>query len=139
MTPSPVNLSTVPLRCCTTCVDRLTNSVMTSRNRSAPSVAASSIECTTSANSTVNILTLTRSETGNLARERRPLLLDRFLDDRHGEAVPALGANRLNRRRLQPRVCAHHLQHVAPGAGLQVFGRRVEDASRAGDVVHHDD
>src|SRR6476659_4812017 len=56
MIPSPVNLSTVPPYRCTTAAARLTNSVMISRSRSAPTAAAMSIECTTSANSTVTCL-----------------------------------------------------------------------------------
>src|SRR5829696_3536884 len=51
-----------------------------------------------------------------------PQLVGRLLDDGHGEAVPALGADGLNRRGVQPRVPAHHLQHFAHGAGLQVIG-----------------
>src|SRR6516225_3475706 len=54
--PSPVNLSTVPPYRCTTEVAQLTNSVMISRNRSAPTAPAMSIEWTTSANSTVTCL-----------------------------------------------------------------------------------
>ncbi len=56
MIPSPVNLSTVPPYCCTTAAARLTSSAMISRSRSGPTVAAMSIECTTSANSTVTCL-----------------------------------------------------------------------------------
>ena len=56
MIPSPVNLSTVPPYRWTTTAARLTRSVMISRSRSAPTVAAMSIECTTSANSTVTCL-----------------------------------------------------------------------------------
>ena len=56
MTPSPVNLSTVPPYRCTTTAARLTRSAMISRSRSAPTAAAMSIECTTSANSTVTCL-----------------------------------------------------------------------------------
>src|SRR3954447_20187686 len=67
-----------------------------------------------------------------------PRLVGGLMDDRHRETVPALGADRLNRRRLQPRVCAHHLEHVAHAAGLQVVVRWVEDTSEASDVVHHD-
>jgi hypothetical protein len=44
MTPSPVNLSTVPPYRCTTAAERVTSSVMISRHRSAPTVAAMSIE-----------------------------------------------------------------------------------------------
>ena len=56
MTPSPVKLPTVPPYRCTTTAARLTNSAMISRSRSAPTAAAMSIECTTSANSTVTCL-----------------------------------------------------------------------------------
>src|ERR1700749_2980109 len=56
MIPSPVNLSTVPPYRCTTDAQRLTSPVMISRNRSAPTAAAISIERTTSANSTVTCL-----------------------------------------------------------------------------------
>src|SRR4029077_2294617 len=56
MMPSPVNLSTVPPKRCTTAADRSTNSVMISRSRSAPTAAAMSIEWTTSANKTVTCL-----------------------------------------------------------------------------------
>src|SRR5271166_3288377 len=56
MMPSPVNLSTVPPKCCTTAAARVTSSAMTSRSRSAPSKVAMSIECTTSANRTVTCL-----------------------------------------------------------------------------------
>ena len=56
MMPSPVNLSTVPPYRCTTAAARLTNSAMISRSRSAPTAAAMSIECTTSANRTVTCL-----------------------------------------------------------------------------------
>ena len=56
MIPSPVNLSTVPPYRCTTTAARLTNSAMISRSRSAPTAAAMSIECNTSANSTVTCL-----------------------------------------------------------------------------------
>jgi TrwC relaxase len=56
MMPSPVNLSTVPPRCCTTTDERSTSSVMISRSRSAPTAAAMSMDCTTSANSTVTCL-----------------------------------------------------------------------------------
>src|SRR6202140_4020286 len=56
MIPSPVNLSTVPPYRSTTTVARLTSSIMISRSRSAPTAAAISIECTTSANSTVTCL-----------------------------------------------------------------------------------
>src|ERR1700752_2282572 len=56
MIPSPVNLSTVPPYRCTTTDERSTSSAMISRNRSAPTAAAISIECTTSANSNVTCL-----------------------------------------------------------------------------------
>src|SRR5271169_4131960 len=56
MIPSPVNLSTVPPQRCTTADAQLTSSVMISRSRSAPTAEAMSIECTTSANSTVTCL-----------------------------------------------------------------------------------
>src|SRR5882757_451304 len=56
MTPSPVKLPTVPPMCCTTTAARLTRSAMISRSRSGPTVAAMSIEWTTSANSTVTCL-----------------------------------------------------------------------------------
>src|SRR6201997_4151136 len=56
MIPSPVNLSTVPPYRCTTAAERSTSSVMISRSRSGPTAAAMSIECTTSANSTVTCL-----------------------------------------------------------------------------------
>ena len=56
MIPSPVNLSTVPPYRCTTAAQRSTSSAMISRSRSAPTAAAMSIECTTSANSTVTCL-----------------------------------------------------------------------------------
>ena len=56
MTPSPVKLPTVPPYRCTTTAARLTNSAMISRSRSAPTAAAMSIECTTSANNTVTCL-----------------------------------------------------------------------------------
>jgi hypothetical protein len=56
MIPSPVNLSTVPPRCCTTPVARLTSPAMISRSRSAPTAEAMSIERTTSANRTVTCL-----------------------------------------------------------------------------------
>src|SRR5262249_16409610 len=56
MMPSPVNLSTVPPKRCTTTAALSTSPAMISRNRSAPTAAAMSIECTTSANSTVTCL-----------------------------------------------------------------------------------
>ncbi len=56
MIPSPVNLSTVPPNRCTTAAARSTSSPMISRSRSGPTAAAMSIECTTSANSTVTCL-----------------------------------------------------------------------------------
>ena len=56
MMPSPVNLPTVPPYRCTTTAARSTSSAMISRSRSAPTAAAMSIECTTSANSTVTCL-----------------------------------------------------------------------------------
>ena len=56
MMPSPVNLSTVPPYRRTTAAEVSTSSVMISRNRSAPTAAAMSMECTTSANSTVTCL-----------------------------------------------------------------------------------
>src|SRR6478672_2377403 len=56
MIPSPVNLSTVPPYRCTTDAQRSARSAMISRNRSAPTAAAMSIECTTSANNTVTCL-----------------------------------------------------------------------------------
>ena len=56
MIPSPVNLSTVPPYRCTTAAQRSTSSAMISRSRSAPTAAAMSIECTTSANNTVTCL-----------------------------------------------------------------------------------
>src|SRR6516225_5219612 len=56
MIPSPVNLSTVPPYRCTTRLALSTSSAMISRSRSVPTVAAISIECTTSANSTVTCL-----------------------------------------------------------------------------------
>ena len=34
---------------------------------------------------------------------------------------------------------AHHLQHVAHGAGLVVVSRGLEHPPEASDVVHHDD
>ena len=56
MTPSPVNLSTVPPYRFTTAAARSTSSAMISRSRSAPTAAAISIEWTTSAKSTVTCL-----------------------------------------------------------------------------------
>src|SRR5258705_2985926 len=56
MMPSPVNLSTMPPYRWTTTAARLTRSVIISRNRSAPTAAAMSIECTTSAKRTVTCL-----------------------------------------------------------------------------------
>src|SRR6516164_2678529 len=56
MIPSPVNLSTVPPYRCTIAAQRSTRSAMISRSRSGPTAAAISIECTTSANSTVTCL-----------------------------------------------------------------------------------
>ena len=56
MIPSPVNLSTVPPYRCTTAAQRSARSAMISRSRSAPTAAAMSIECTTSANNTVTCL-----------------------------------------------------------------------------------
>src|SRR6476469_424325 len=56
MTPSPVNWLIVPPYRRTTAVARWINSVMISRNRSAPTAAAMSIERTTSAKSTVTCL-----------------------------------------------------------------------------------
>jgi len=56
MIPSPVNLSTVPPKRRTTADAQVTSSVMISRNRSAPTTAAMSIESTTSANNTVTCL-----------------------------------------------------------------------------------
>jgi len=63
MTPSPVNLSTVPPYCVTTAVVRSRSPAMISRSRSAPTAFAMSIECTTSANNTVTCLySATRGE-----------------------------------------------------------------------------
>ena len=56
MIPSPVNCVTVLPYRCTTTAQRSDRSAMISRNRSAPTAAAISIECTTSANSTVTCL-----------------------------------------------------------------------------------
>src|ERR1700733_6667067 len=56
MMPSPVNLSTVPPHRSTTVAAPRTRAFIISRNRSAPTAAATSIECTTSANSTVTCL-----------------------------------------------------------------------------------
>src|SRR6516165_4887636 len=56
MMPSLVSLSTVPPYRWTTAAQRVTSSVMISRRRSAPTAAAMSIECTTSANKTVTCL-----------------------------------------------------------------------------------
>src|ERR1700741_3656716 len=56
MIPSPVNLSTVPPNCCTPAAQRSARSAMISRSRSTPTLAAISIEWTTSANSTVTCL-----------------------------------------------------------------------------------
>src|ERR1700752_587890 len=56
MIPSPVNWLSVPPYRPTCAPDRSTNSVMISRSRSAPTAAAMSIECTTSANKTVTCL-----------------------------------------------------------------------------------
>src|SRR6478752_4202033 len=55
ITPSPVN-STVPPYWRTTAAERSTSSVTISRHRSISTAAARSIECTTSANSTVTCL-----------------------------------------------------------------------------------
>src|SRR5271169_827689 len=56
MIPSPVHCATVLPYRCTTTAQRSESSAMISRNRSAPTAAAMSIECTTSANSTVTCL-----------------------------------------------------------------------------------
>src|SRR6476620_2669912 len=56
MIPSPVNWATVPPYRCTTVAQRSASSARISRNRSAPTAAAMSIEWTTSANSTVTCL-----------------------------------------------------------------------------------
>jgi hypothetical protein len=56
MIPSPVNWFTVPSYRCTTRAERSNKSAMSSRQRSGPTVAAMSIECTTSAKSTVTCL-----------------------------------------------------------------------------------
>src|SRR4029077_10852145 len=56
MIPSPVNLSTVPPYRLTTAAQRSTSSAMISRSRPAPTASAMSIDCTTSANSTVTCL-----------------------------------------------------------------------------------
>jgi hypothetical protein len=56
MIPSPVHWATVLPYRCTTTAQRSESSAMISRNRSAPTAAAMSIECTTSANSTVTCL-----------------------------------------------------------------------------------
>src|SRR6478752_9563408 len=56
MIPSPVNWFTVPLYRCTMEDERSKKSDMSSRQRSGPTAAAMSIECTTSAKSTVTCL-----------------------------------------------------------------------------------
>ena len=62
-----------------------------------------------------------------------------LLHQRQREAVPALGSDRLDRGGVQPRVLAHHFEHVAHGAGLMVVGGRLQHPSHASDVVHHND
>ena len=56
MIPSPVNSPTVPSEHCTTTAARSTSAAMISRNCSAPTTEAMSIEWTTSANRTVTCL-----------------------------------------------------------------------------------
>src|ERR1700743_3995835 len=56
MIPSPVHCATVLPYRCTTAAQRSERSAMISRHRSAPTAAALTIECTTSANSTVTCL-----------------------------------------------------------------------------------
>src|SRR5271163_2262196 len=56
MIPSPVHCATVLPYRCTTAAQQSASSAMISRNRSAPTAAAMSIECTTSANRTVTCL-----------------------------------------------------------------------------------
>jgi hypothetical protein len=55
------------------------------------------------------------------------------------KAFPSLGTDRLDRRDIEPGMLAHHLQHLAHTAGLQVLGRRLIDPPAANDVVHQNE
>jgi NAD(P)H-dependent flavin oxidoreductase YrpB (nitropropane dioxygenase family) len=68
------------------------------------------------------------------ALTRRPLP-----HQRERETVPVLGPNRLEHRRVQPRVLAHHLQGPARRLNSGVVGLRFQDPAVTNDVVHQND
>ncbi len=43
-------------------------------------------------------------------------------DDRQREPIPALGADGLDRRRLQARLARHHLEHAARADHVRILG-----------------